>query len=174
MKKYLLFAFFTFFALLFQRIWMEYFSLFYTGPDIILLLLVYFAIFHDPLKGVILAFVIGFIMDVLVGYHSGIYATTYIIIYFGTHSFGKNFYLRSVVFQIAAAALVTVSFIGIELLLLSAFEVPWEVRKALLWSLPGRLVLNVLVSPVVFKILWIIEDISTPSLLRQDSGYGFI
>ena len=174
MKKFLLFGLFILFAIFIQRIWVEYFSFLGAGPDITLLILVYFAVFHNPARGVIVAFLLGYISDILVGFQPGLYTTTYIIIFFALQRFGKNFYLRSIIFQIIAAVTVSVAFVVFEFALLSAFEISWEIRVALLWSLPGRLTWNVLVSPLVFKTLWLIEDVSTPSLMRSGDGFGFI
>lgn len=174
MKKYLLFGTATIFMLFFQRIWMEYFPILGAGPDLVLLTLVYFAAFHDPIKGLFLAFVLGFINDALFGYHPGMYATIYTIIFWTMHQLGKNFYLRSIMFQFVAAITVTIAFTLIEFIILTVFEVPVPIRVALWLSLPGRLLLNTLISPVLYRSLWAIEDISTPSLMRQGSGFGFI
>jgi len=174
LKKALLFGAFTFMAIFIQRIWMEYFSFLGAGPDLTLLILVYFAVFHDPVRGVLLAFVLGYINDALMGFQPGLYTTTYVIIFYAMQRFGKNFYLRSLIFQIIAAVTVSVSFVATEFLLLSVFEASWSIRVALLWSLPGRLIWNIVVSPVLFRTLWVIEDAGTPSLMRSKDGFGFI
>jgi rod shape-determining protein MreD len=157
-----------------QRVWVEFFPLFGSGPDVMLLFLVYFALFHDPLKGVILVFSVGFAHDVLLGYLPGLHATIYTVLFGLAYQFGKNFYLRSIVFQVTAALLVTIAYSTIEFLMLSAFEIPFEVRGAIWKALPGKLILNILISPVIFRILWIIEDLSNPSLMHHGHGLGFV
>ncbi len=172
MSKYILFSLVTVLALFLQRIWVEYVPLFGTGPDLTLLILIYFAAFHDPVKGLVVAFLLGFSNDILFGYHPGLYVTIYVILFASMYLLGKSFYLRSVLFQLSIAAIVMLAFGVLEFVLLSFLSVALEIRIALWWSLPWRMLLNVLVAPVVFRILWAIEDLSTPSLLRTGRGFG--
>ena len=172
MKKNLLFALLILLAVWLQRIWMEYFPLFGNGPDITLLLLIYFAAFHDPAKGLMLAFGIGFANDAIIGYHLGFYATIYTILFWMLQNLARSFHLRWILFQLAVAASVTVAFALFYFLLLMLMEAPREIQAAVWWSLPGKLILNILVSPVVFKVFWLVDDSSTPSLMRQDFGLG--
>lgn len=154
-----------------ERIWMEYFSIFSSGPDLVLLVLVYFAAFHSPEKGLILAFVTGFITDSIVGINPGLNAAIYTFLFWAMASLSKRFFLRSLVFQFIAAAGITIAYKFSEFTLLTIFEMPVEIRIQLWWGLPGEMFANLIAAPFVFKLLEWIEDLSTPSLLRRNARF---
>jgi rod shape-determining protein MreD len=149
-----------------SRVWVETISFISWGPDFALLFLVYFAAFHNPQRGLLLAFTLGLVNDVLTGVHPGLHATIYTVIFWIMSRAGQSFYLRSVLFQLVAAASATIGYRLIELLILTVFEQPGTVRVELLWAIPAQVAINTAVAPFVFKLLAWAEDIATPSLMR--------
>ena len=167
--KLILLGTFTVFLTFLSRVWMETLP-FSWGPDFALLVLVYFAAFHNAQKGLLLAFALGWFNDILIGVYPGMHATIYTIVFWAMSRAGQSFYLRSILFQFVAAALATVGFRLLELGILSAFEQPGTVRIELLWAIPAQVAVNTAVAPIVFGMLSWAEDLGTPSLLRKGAG----
>ena len=172
MKRFILFSLYTVILFMLQMVWREHFPLFNTGPNLVLLVILYMAAFHEPTKGLAVAFLLGFATDVVTGYHLGLYATIYTVVFFGMYQWGRNFYLRSIIFQLLAAVVAILSFKVLEFTMLSAFEVAWSVRWQIWRSMPWQLLVTAAAAPIVFRPLLMIEDLATPSLMRSGGGFS--
>ena len=68
-------------------------------PDLILILIVYLAFSHSPISGGILAFFMGYLMDVFSANTIGLYTLSRPLLFYAVQHFRKRFYLEGFPFQ---------------------------------------------------------------------------
>jgi len=68
-------------------------------PDILLILVVYLAFSYSPISGGILAFSLGYLMDLFSGNTIGLYTLSRPLLFYGVQHFRSRFYLEGFPFQ---------------------------------------------------------------------------
>lgn len=77
-------------------------------PDLLLILIVYLAFSYSPVSGGVLAFFIGYLMDVFSGNTIGLYTLSRPLLFYGVKHFRNRFYLEGFPFQFLFVFLATV------------------------------------------------------------------
>ena len=136
-------------------------------PDLLLVVVVYLGIFRDPLKGLPLVFLLGYLADVTAGGFAGLTSLVYLGVFLLARGVGRVFYARNPLIQgiivAAAGALTALAACGV----LHGFGVlasAWPARPgaALL-----RALLTGLVAPVVFWALFAVDAWIAPDEPRH-------
>jgi rod shape-determining protein MreD len=68
-------------------------------PDIVLIFILYLGFSYPPISGGILAFFMGYLMDLFSGNSFGLYTLSRPLIFYGTQLFKRRFYLESFLSQ---------------------------------------------------------------------------
>jgi rod shape-determining protein MreD len=96
MKKVIFPLLLGIFFLVVQTTWLTSFPIRRIRPDIVLILTLYLGISSPPISGGILAFILGYLMDIFSGNGFGLYAFSRPILFYGTQLFKDRIYLESV------------------------------------------------------------------------------
>lgn len=75
------------------------FSIQNVRPDLLLILVLYLALSSSPISGGILAFSLGYLMDLFSGNTIGLYALSRPLVFYGVRHFRSRFYLEGLPFQ---------------------------------------------------------------------------
>ena len=96
MKKVIFPLLLGIFFLVVQTTWLTSFPIRRIRPDIVLILTLYLGISSPPISGGILAFILGYLMDLFSGNGFGLYAFSRPILFYGAQLFKDRIYLESV------------------------------------------------------------------------------
>ena len=99
MKKFLIFFAIGSLLLVAQSIWSVFFHT-RSAPEFVFILVVFSGIYHKPFGGMILAFILGFMVDSLTGLMPGLFASIYTLVFVFCRLAGRRFYMRSYPFQV--------------------------------------------------------------------------
>jgi len=108
--------------LIFQTTWLSYFPIQRIRPDVLLIFALYLAFFFPPILGGILAFFIGYLMDVFSGNTLGFYTFSRTLVFFATQFFKERFYLEGFSFQFLFAFIFSILEGGLLLILINGLE----------------------------------------------------
>ncbi len=99
MKKYLPLLGLIFLSLVFQTTALADIPHQLVKPDLLLILIVYFGLYTSPLAGAMLAFLLGYMMDIFSGSIFGVHTFSKTAIFFLTILIKDRFYVKSPLFQ---------------------------------------------------------------------------
>jgi len=132
-------------------------------PDLLVLVLVYWALAAGPVGGTLGGFLIGLIADAELGRGLGVQACLFSIAGFAVGQAGRHLIREHVVLQLALLFFGTL-FIGLGRLI---SLVPADGFKSLFFSLPmllGSALYTCLLGPALY---WLLRQIGLPDLLRN-------
>lgn len=84
------------FFLTLQTTWVASFPVWRVRPDIVLILTVFLGIASPPISGGMVAFILGYLMDLFSGNSFGLYTFSRPLLFYGTQLFKDRIYLESV------------------------------------------------------------------------------
>ncbi len=99
MKRVILPLFAGVLILILQTTWLSCSPIQRIRPDILLIFTLYLAFLFPPFLGGILAFFMGYLMDLFSGNTLGLYAFSRTLVFFGTQFLKERFYLEGFSFQ---------------------------------------------------------------------------
>jgi rod shape-determining protein MreD len=85
--------------LILQTTWLSFFPIPRIRPDLLLIFTLYLAFFFRPFLGGILAFFMGYLMDLFSGNTLGFYTFSRTLVFFATQFLKERFYLEGFSFQ---------------------------------------------------------------------------
>jgi rod shape-determining protein MreD len=108
--------------LIFQTTWLPFFPIQRIRPDLLLIFTLYLAFLFPPILGGILAFFMGYLMDVFSGNTLGFYTFSRTLVFFATQFFKERFYLEGFSFQFLFAFIFSILEGGLLLILINGLE----------------------------------------------------
>lgn len=87
----------SFIGLILQSSYFDYFSLLGIKPDIVLVCIVFYAVFNGPVKGGIIGAAIGLMEDLFIGNFIGPMLILRLLLGAGVGFFSRNFYKESII-----------------------------------------------------------------------------
>ncbi|MDD4342812.1 MAG: rod shape-determining protein MreD [Eubacteriales bacterium] len=87
----------SFIGLILQSSYFDYFSLLGVKPDIVLVCIVFYAVFNGPVKGGIIGAAIGLMEDLFIGHFIGPMLILRLLLGAGVGFFSRNFYKESII-----------------------------------------------------------------------------
>jgi rod shape-determining protein MreD len=124
-------------------------------PDILLILILFLAFSYPPISGGILAFLMGYLMDLFSGNTIGLYTLSRPLLFYGVKHFRNRFYLEGFQFQflfVSLSALFEGLFIVILLASLSPSPLSYLHFSLLIPLLPQSACTG-LIAPMLFFLL---------------------
>lgn len=122
-------------------------------PDLTIIMVAYVGIFHPDVRGLLLAFTLGYVLDVLSGNMTGLYSLLRIFTFVFIKLSGQRFYLKTIPAQFLLITLLSLVD-GIFLLsILNAFKLIYDPWPFLLTLLPAQAVVTGLTGPIIFFLL---------------------
>jgi rod shape-determining protein MreD len=152
MKRFFLLLLVGVFLLILQTTWLSSFPVHRLRPDLLLIFTLYLAFLFPPTLGGILAFLMGYLMDLFSGNTFGFYALSRTLVFFVAQFLKERFYLEGFSFQCLFAFIFSILEGGFTLVLINALQsVPVGNLYASLFTLllPQSL-LTGLASPFLF------------------------
>jgi rod shape-determining protein MreD len=131
-------------------------------PQGVLVCVVFLAFYEFSLVGVVLAFLLGLLLDLSSGVLLGPWAGAYVIVYAMFAFLSQRLFVESVVVAMSVVALATV--LAGTVFLLLAFEYQAVTREDMV-MLGGQAVASALVAPFVFRVLsraWRCAHVAVP------------
>jgi rod shape-determining protein MreD len=108
--------------LILQTTWLSFFPIQRIRPDILLIFTLYLAFLFPPILGGILAFFMGYLMDVFSGNTLGFYTFSRTLVFFATQFLKERFYLEGFSFQFLFAFIFSILEGGFLLVLINGLE----------------------------------------------------
>jgi len=108
--------------LILQTTWLSFFPIQRIRPDLLLIFTLYLAFLFPPFLGGILAFFMGYLMDVFSGNTLGFYTFSRTLVFFATQFFKERFYLEGFSFQFLFAFIFSILEGGLLLILINGLE----------------------------------------------------
>jgi len=137
------------------------------APQFTFLLIIFLGFVGHPTRIITLAFIFGYAVDALGGNLPGVNAVIFVIC--GSIMYGsrRNFYLRSIPFEILSILLMTTLAVLLKIGLLFLFSLGRGLALQLLGALPAQIALNLIAGLVMFPILFRID--AATDLNRRDT-----
>ena len=138
--------------LILQTTWLSSFPVQRMRPDLLLIFTLYLAFLFPPTLGGILAFFMGYLLDLFSGNTFGFYAFSRTLVFFVAQFLKERFYLEGFSFQCLFAFIFTLLEGGLILMLINALEsIPvGNLYSSLFTFLLPQSFLTGLVSPLLF------------------------
>ena len=99
MRRFFLLLLAGILLLIVQTTWLPLFPIQRMWPDLLLIFTLYLAFLFPPFLGGILAFLMGYLMDLFSGNTLGLYAFSRTLVFFATQFLKERFYLEGFSFQ---------------------------------------------------------------------------
>ena len=138
-------------------------------PDLLLIFTLYLAFLFPPILGGVLAFFIGYLMDLFSGNTLGCYTFSRTLVFFGAQFFKERFYLEGFPFQFLFAFVFSLLEGGLILILMNALQPPslgYSYSSLFTFLLPQSFFTG-LVSPFLF---FLFQKISSLLFRQPDPG----
>ena len=97
------------FLLVFQATFLSFFPIQRIRPDLLLIFTLYLAFLFPPISGGILAFFLGYLMDLFSGNTLGLYTFSRPLVFFAAQLLRERFYLEGFAFQFLFGSLFSLS-----------------------------------------------------------------
>ena len=97
------------FLLVFQATFLSFFPIQRIRPDLLLIFTLYLAFLFPPISGGILAFFLGYLMDLFSGNALGLYTFSRPLVFFAAQLLRERFYLEGFAFRFLFAFLISLS-----------------------------------------------------------------
>jgi len=98
---------FSFLGLILQSSYFDYFSILGVKPDIVLVCVVFYAVFNGPIKGGFVGAIIGLLEDLFIGHFIGPMFILRMLTGAGVGFFSRNFYKESILVPMVVLFAVT-------------------------------------------------------------------
>ena len=108
--------------LILQTTWLSFFPIQRIRPDLLLIFTLYLAFLFPPFLGGILAFFMGYLMDLFSGNTLGFYTFSRTLVFFATQFLKERFYLEGFSFQFLFAFIFSILEGGLLLILINGLE----------------------------------------------------
>ena len=108
--------------LILQTTWLSFFPIQRTRPDLLLIFTLYLAFLFPPFLGGILAFFMGYLLDLFSGPTLGFYTFSRTLVFFATQFLKDRFYLEGFSFQFLFALIFSILEGGLLLFLIHGLE----------------------------------------------------
>jgi rod shape-determining protein MreD len=152
--------------LILQTTWLSFFPIQRIRPDLLLIFTLYLAFLFPPFFGGILAFFMGYLMDLFSGNTLGFYTFSRTLVFFATQFLKERFYLEGFSFQFLFAFIFSILEGGILLMLINGLE---PVSFGTLYvSLFAFLLPQSFFTGLVAPFLFLLFQKGTSLLFRQD------
>ena len=112
--------------LILQTTWLSFFPVQRIRPDFLLVFTLYLAFLFPPFLGGILAFFMGYLMDLFSGNTLGLYAFSRTLAFFATQFLKERFYLEGYSFQFLFAFIFSILEGGLLLVLINGLDPAFE------------------------------------------------
>ena len=152
--------------LILQTTWLSFFPIQRIRPDLLLIFTLYLAFLFPPLLGGILAFFMGYLMDLFSGNPLGFYTFSRTLVFFATQFLKERFYLEGFSFQFLFAFIFSILEGGILLMLFNGLQPVFFGN--LYVSLFGFLLPQSFFTGLVAPFLFFLFQKGTSLLFRQD------
>lgn len=140
-------------------------------PEMTLICIMYFGVYREGVGGLLSAYLLGSLAEIIGGAPPGFLAMSYSIVFIVVRLLGRTFYMRSKWFQIILVIIMTLVWRGSGYLLLSWFPGGMDYSSVAFSDILYRLLANILVSPFVFAILFGLEDLMTKDYQSRMYSY---
>ncbi len=152
MRRFLLLLLAGILLLIVQTTWLSLLPIQRIRPDFLLIFTLYLAFLFPPTLGGILAFLMGYLMDLFSGNALGFYAFSRTLVFFVAQFFKGRFYLEGFSFQCLFAFIFSILEGGLILMLINALQsIPvGNLYFSLFTSLLPQSILTGLASPLLF------------------------
>ena len=108
--------------LILQTTWLSFFPIQRIRPDLLLIYTLFLAFLFPPFLGGILAFFMGYLMDLFSGNNLGFYALSRTLVFFATQFLKERFYLEGFSFQFLFAFIFSILEGGLLLVLVNGLK----------------------------------------------------
>jgi rod shape-determining protein MreD len=109
MRRLILPLFAGIFFLVFQTTFLSFLPIQWVRPDVLLIFTLYLAFLFSPIFGGILAFFLGYLMDLFSGNSLGLYTFSRPLVFFAAQLLKERFYLEGFAFQFLFGSLLSLS-----------------------------------------------------------------
>ena len=154
--------------LVIQTTLMQFFPAWLGKPDILFLLVVYIACQGDIIKGAVVVFLLGLLMDVFSGVFLGLYPRMYLLVFAFIKGIARKISLTDFAYQVPLA-IISYLFVAIGMFVFSFFMAPDSVPE---WPWE-RVLMQLLILAVVGIPLFAFFD-TIMSFSRKSSASGRI
>jgi rod shape-determining protein MreD len=141
--------------LILQTTWLSFFPIQRIRPDLLLIFTLYLAFLFPPFLGGILAFFMGYLIDLFSGNTLGFYTISRTLVFFATQFLKERFYLEGFSFQFLFAFIFTILEGGFLLILINGLEPVsfGDLYSSLFTFLLPQSFCTGLVAPLLFSLL---------------------
>jgi len=130
-------------------------------PDMALICVMYFGVYQTGVAGLLSSFVLGYLADATSGAPDGLMASSYCMVFILVRLLGRTFYMRSRWFQIILVGVMTSFWRGSCYALLTWFPGGMEYAALVFSDFIYRILVNILFAPIIFSILFRIDELTT-------------
>ena len=138
-------------------------------PDLVLIHVVYLGIFRNPVRGVLIAFLLGYLSDLAAGGgYPGLSSLVYLALFLAARLAGRVFYARNPWIQVIITAIISMAYALMVHWILRGFGVlpgAWPgdmVRPAVQAAVSGAF------APLIFWVLFHVERLSSSERLGSE------
>jgi rod shape-determining protein MreD len=155
--------------LILQTTWLSSFPVQRMRPDLLLIFTLYLAFLFPPTLGGILAFFMGYFLDLFSGNTFGFYAFSRTLVFFVAQFLKERFYLEGFSFQCLFAIIFSILEGGLTLLLINALQsIPvGNLYSSLFTVLLPQSFLTGLASPLLF---FLFQKAGSPLFRQPEQG----
>jgi rod shape-determining protein MreD len=122
MKRFIRLLLVGILLLILQTTWLSFFPIQRIRPDLLLIFTLYLAFLFPPFLGGVLAFFMGYLMDLFSGNTLGFYTFSRTLVFFATQFLKERFYLEGFSFQFLFAFIFSILEGGLLLALVNGLE----------------------------------------------------
>jgi rod shape-determining protein MreD len=133
-------------------------------PDLVILIIAYLGVFHEPTKGIIVAFILGFFLDTLSGSPTGLFSFLRIITFLFVWMASSNLYLKNALSQIFLIILLSIIDGVLFILFMYILSASYNIWPFFIVFLPIQAILTAIICPWVFNILDKTSNFIRPTL----------
>lgn len=148
----------------FQSTALNLFPQFLVKPDLVIIIIAYLGVFHEPTRGIIIAFVLGFFLDTLSGSTTGLFSLLRIITFLLVWLTSSNLYLKNALSQIFLIILLHIIDGALFILLMFFLGVSYNIWPFFIVFFPLQAILTAVICPWAFNILHKISNFIKPTL----------
>lgn len=133
-------------------------------PDLVILIIAYLGIFHEPTKGIIISFILGFFLDTLSGSSTGLFSLLRIITFLLVWLTSSNLYLKNAISQIFLIFLLNIIDGVLFVIFMYILSVSYNISPFFVAFLSIQAILTAIICPWVFNILNKTYNLIRPTL----------
>jgi len=147
-----------------------------TRPDLILVLVVYLGLIETPLRGGVLAYLLGACLDAMAGSHQGLHGVTLLLLFYVVRFAADRFNTESSRLVLLMVGVGTLLYAGLQILFAS-FADAGPIWLQILRVIVPQTLLNMLAALLLLKLAphllrRLAPRSDLPTLRRMDKNYG--